>query len=365
MPQRLVSPDLKLYIVAGPEALRDLVKVLKLGWVLGGNLQQLCGWAEVGADRTDRKEAGNWQLLESVRWLKHDNGNEIVPVVGKYSHMFKSVVQLRADMDFPQSSLEKLLRRRFEHLKGWRLVEEPAGVRQLLHGDSLKGFFDVEQSNVQVHCDALCVFWLDSVACSRTPAPAHLHSVCDSSECHDACLCHCTGDPGIERRGSQGSCGSRATLWAACSRVGAPDLTLESRTPARAPLHSVFDSSECLDASLCHWTGHPGMGRRGSREFIGSRAAVWAAVPSGVGAPDRLSAHSCPRPSRIGIDVVARHLSARRLRSMFQLECSAGEGSEFLLLGWGGAVTAAAATCSAAALWGCAPPFDDSPRRSC
>ena len=156
MPQRLVSPNLKLYIVAGPEALRDLVKVLKLGWVLGGNLQQLCGWAEVGADRTDRKETSNWQLLESVRWLKHDNGNEIVPVVGKYSHMFKSVVQLRADMDFPQPSLEKLLRRRFEHLKGWRLVEEPAGVRHLRHGDSLKGFSDVEQSNVQV---MPCVFF--------------------------------------------------------------------------------------------------------------------------------------------------------------------------------------------------------------
>ena len=59
MPQRLMSPDLKLYIVAGPEALRDLVKVLKLGWRLGGNLQQLCGWAKVGVDCIDRKETGS------------------------------------------------------------------------------------------------------------------------------------------------------------------------------------------------------------------------------------------------------------------------------------------------------------------
>ena len=57
--KRLVSPDLRLYIVADPAALRDLVKALELGWVLGGNLQQLCGWAEVGADRIDRKETGS------------------------------------------------------------------------------------------------------------------------------------------------------------------------------------------------------------------------------------------------------------------------------------------------------------------
>ena len=54
--KRLVSPDLRFYIVADPAALRDLVKALELGWVLGGNLQQLCGWGAVGLDRDGRDE---------------------------------------------------------------------------------------------------------------------------------------------------------------------------------------------------------------------------------------------------------------------------------------------------------------------
>ena len=104
MAQRIVSPDLKLYIVADQEALLDLVQALKLGWALHGNLKQLCGWAQVGADRRRRDEAANWQRLESVRWLKHDTSEELVPVVGKYSHIFSSVVEKRADMDFMQTS---------------------------------------------------------------------------------------------------------------------------------------------------------------------------------------------------------------------------------------------------------------------
>ena len=148
--KRLVSPDLRLYIVADPAALRDLVKALELGWVLGGNLQQLCGWGAVGLDRDGRDEAGNWQRLEGAQWLKHDESNELVPVVGKLGHIFDSVVKQREDMDFSKNSLKKLQNGRPKQLKGWRVVDEPAAARHLQHGESLQGLFHVEQGNVQV-----------------------------------------------------------------------------------------------------------------------------------------------------------------------------------------------------------------------
>ena len=58
---RLVSPDLKLHIVTGPQELRELVRVLGLDRKLGGNLRQLCGWEAVGTDRSGRYHAENWQ----------------------------------------------------------------------------------------------------------------------------------------------------------------------------------------------------------------------------------------------------------------------------------------------------------------
>ena len=148
--KRLVSPDLRLYIVADPAALKDLVKALELGWVLGGNLQQLCGWGAVGLDRDGRDETCNWQRLDGVRWLKHDKLNELVPVGGKLGHIFDTVVQQRADMDFGKYSLKKLLNGSLKKLKGWRVVEQPAAARRLQHGESLKGLSHVEQGNVQV-----------------------------------------------------------------------------------------------------------------------------------------------------------------------------------------------------------------------
>ena len=155
--KRLVSPDLRLYIVADSAALRDLVKALELGWVLGGNLQQLCGWGDVGFDRDGRKETANWQLLEDVHWLKHDKSDELVPVVGKVGpHIYQTVVLQRADMDFVQSSLKKLLNGSLKQLQGWRKVERPAAARWLQHGESLKGFSALQQCNVQV----LCEYWL-------------------------------------------------------------------------------------------------------------------------------------------------------------------------------------------------------------
>ena len=60
---------------------------------LKGNLNQLCGWNKVGVDLEGRKEAAIWQLLEDVRWLERDDSRELVPLVGKYQHMFETVIQ--------------------------------------------------------------------------------------------------------------------------------------------------------------------------------------------------------------------------------------------------------------------------------
>ena len=81
--QRLVSPELRVYTASDREALGELVAELRLDKTLAGNLRQLLGYQTVGTGRQARQMAGNcWQLLESVRWLKHLQSGKLVPVVG-------------------------------------------------------------------------------------------------------------------------------------------------------------------------------------------------------------------------------------------------------------------------------------------
>ena len=139
---RLVSPDRVLFIVDDKTELKALVKRLGLGWTLGGNLLKLCGWANMGGG----DEKANWQRLESVIWLKHDRGTELVPLVGKVSHMFDSVVQPRSDMNMKIDSLRKLVPSRtgktlLDMVAGWRRVAMPPDVMRLADGTSLVGLF--------------------------------------------------------------------------------------------------------------------------------------------------------------------------------------------------------------------------------
>ena len=104
--QRLVSPELRVYTVSDREALSELVAELRLDKTLAGNLRQLLGFQTVGRGRQARQMAGNWQLLESVRWLKHllESG-KLVPVVGSNAiRIFKRCcpqrLQTHADMNF-------------------------------------------------------------------------------------------------------------------------------------------------------------------------------------------------------------------------------------------------------------------------
>ena len=80
--QRLVSPELRVYMISDSGALSDLVASLRLDSTLAGNLRQLLGFQMVGTGRQARQMTGDWQLLESVRWLKHLQSGKLVPVVG-------------------------------------------------------------------------------------------------------------------------------------------------------------------------------------------------------------------------------------------------------------------------------------------
>ena len=80
--QRLVSPELRVYTVSDREALGELVAELRLDKTLAGNLRQLLGFKPVGPGRQARQVAEYWQLLESVRWLRHLESGKLVPVVG-------------------------------------------------------------------------------------------------------------------------------------------------------------------------------------------------------------------------------------------------------------------------------------------
>mgnify|MGYP004362501459 CR=1 FL=1 len=83
MTERLVSPDRRLFLMrdnADLDALAELYSLTKSQ--KGNSIRQLLGWNGVGNgrgdgnDRTERKEAASWMLLDNVIWLKHDNGTE-------------------------------------------------------------------------------------------------------------------------------------------------------------------------------------------------------------------------------------------------------------------------------------------------
>ena len=109
MPYRLVSPDRKLYLVDNEHDLKAVGKLYGLTSPQIRNVRQLLGWTGVGNhsgdrnDRTERKEAENFQLLSQIHWLKRDDASELVPVVGKPPHIWKSAVTSHPDMNLPTS----------------------------------------------------------------------------------------------------------------------------------------------------------------------------------------------------------------------------------------------------------------------
>ena len=134
-----------------------------------GNLRQLLGWSGVGNstgdknDRTDRKDASNWQHLTDIRWLQQDGKAELVPVVGKYPHIYKTVVQPHPDMAFDQGQLKNLLLGRIKRTPdGWRrALRPPSQIWSLDSGTSL-----VNLTPMPCGCETGGAH----AACNRSPA---------------------------------------------------------------------------------------------------------------------------------------------------------------------------------------------------
>ena len=146
MAERLVSPDRRLFLIRDNADLEALAELHSMTKSQKGNIKQLLGWNLMGNhtgdrnDRNERKEAANWMLLHNVTWLKHDNGTEYVPLVGKPQHMFDSVVAARSDMNIAsKASLRNLLNGSKAKIGGWSKVPPPRQVYSLGHGSSLVG----------------------------------------------------------------------------------------------------------------------------------------------------------------------------------------------------------------------------------
>ena len=146
MTLRLVSPDRKLFLMADEDDLKAVAELYKLTSKQKGNIRQLLGWVGVGNrsgdrnDRAERKEVGELHAVPQHLRLKHDDGTEYVPLVGKPQHMFDSVVTPRADMKFgSKESMSKLLNGSRAHIGPWKKVSPPRQVFSLGNGSSLVG----------------------------------------------------------------------------------------------------------------------------------------------------------------------------------------------------------------------------------
>ena len=109
--QRLVSPSYRLHVVDNKAAIAALVDSFHMkpgaAKTLKGNLNQLCGFAEVGDDREGRDETANWQRLESVQYVYRVGDEYLVPLVGKNSWKYDTIKQVDASVS--RESFKKLL----------------------------------------------------------------------------------------------------------------------------------------------------------------------------------------------------------------------------------------------------------------
>ena len=110
MTARLVSPDRKLFLVAGNGDLRAVAELYNL---TRQTERQHSAATRLGNrsgdhnDRTERKVSENFTLFHSVIWLKQDDCTEYVPLVDKLEQMFNSVVTPSFDVNFGSREHEK------------------------------------------------------------------------------------------------------------------------------------------------------------------------------------------------------------------------------------------------------------------
>ena len=149
----LVSPKRVLYLVhrdraRGEDELKYIAKVNELDAHGIKNLRQLLGWVEVGAKRiTPRGKSASWQLLSNIRWLKHGERSELVPIVGTVKNAFTTVVEPHPHMKFKERSLANVLDNSLPHAGRWKKLTDDQVAEMvtpqlvtLRDGMSLDGF---------------------------------------------------------------------------------------------------------------------------------------------------------------------------------------------------------------------------------
>ena len=108
MTTKLVSPEHIVYHVNSREELKELVRRLRIDEKLAGNLRQLCGWQDVGDDRSGRGHASGWTLLHLVRWLRREGIDTYIVAIGSAAQIRSAAAGLK-EVTSSDDHVKKLL----------------------------------------------------------------------------------------------------------------------------------------------------------------------------------------------------------------------------------------------------------------
>lgn len=154
---RLKSPDWRVYVVESPADLQDggrLYVALGLDRELAQNLRQLCGFDQVGVDRSCRRTTAGWHLVRDIQWVTHAERRTLVPVIGTVAQ--KLALIQKHEPYINGSEFKKMLNtKRKTPVDGWLLLTDvPTGVMTLEEGKSLLTFSTVRSvpSAQPSHC---------------------------------------------------------------------------------------------------------------------------------------------------------------------------------------------------------------------
>ena len=164
-----------------------------------------------GATLSMGAQASNWQLLSGVKWLRHEDTNELLPLVGQLKFMFEEFIVPRSDVPInSMGSLRNLISGHKKRIGKWLHIDKlytPTSAQALPNGSSLLGLSYETASaqfvaevrtawGLQVSADlnlACHAIWTHlfgvwnaaaTTACVETP-----HSHCSLADCTPSILC--------------------------------------------------------------------------------------------------------------------------------------------------------------------------------
>ena len=127
----LVDPTRQLHMVTDEKSLKAACDGHPKPAVLAANLRQVLAWTRSGGPSGERdraKERDNWQQLVDVQYVQADGSLEVVALVGKIGHKFKTMKE-SLHVTFAQGSLANLLNGSKPKLEKddlvWRLLPRP------------------------------------------------------------------------------------------------------------------------------------------------------------------------------------------------------------------------------------------------